>query len=429
MKPEVVISPPKNFDRSKYVVPQLRKENEENDSAPTSKKSKEKETIEEQTSEKEDPQERHFDRVEPIERIFQPRDFALPRKPEEDQGNKGQGSRNISEKVEDIRRAIRPKSEKLSLNDDDWKVVKQKAVEEIADKILRQEVEISTSHAIKASPELQKALLRKLRNRRLPRRDAKSFFEAEIDEKLVKQFSNFGTESEFVDLDELEVDQTFEVLEEARGQLEAGSIVQKDPVEQYIRDLPMEQQRNVFIVANVMDGLRCIYPEVNGSKERVETIIDSGSQIVAVDMVVAIGLGMIWDPDTNVVMQSANGQLQRTKGLARNVPFTFGEVEVFLQLHVVEDAPYQILLGRPFDVLTNSEVQNFPDGDQLIVITCPNTRVKCTIPTYPRGEGIKIRHKTKKPILRRENARARQARKEREDELKREENSEIENFQ
>ena len=69
MKPEVVISPPKNFDRSKYVVPQLRKENEENDNVLTSKKSKEKETSEEQTSEKEDPQERHFDRVEPIMRL------------------------------------------------------------------------------------------------------------------------------------------------------------------------------------------------------------------------------------------------------------------------------------------------------------------------------------------------------------------------
>lgn len=404
----------------------MRDENDENDNASTSKKLKGNETVEEGSSE-EAPPERHFDQVKPIERIFQPRDYALPRKPEVDQGSKNQSERRISEKAEEIRKAIKPKSDKPVLSDDDWKVVKRNAVEEIAEKILKQEVEISTSHAIKASPELQRALLRKIKNRRLPRKDAKSFFEAEVAEKSLEDFSKFGKESQFVDIDELEIDQAFEVLIEPKGQLEAGSVVQKDIVEQYISDLPFEDRKKVVIVATVMDGLRCIFPEINGSKERVETIIDGGSQIVAIDMVTAIGLGLIWDPETNVVMQSANGQFQRTKGLARNVPFTFGEVIIYLQLHVVEDAPYQVLLGRPFDVLTSSEVQNFPDGDQLIVITCPNTDVKCTIPTYPRGEGIRLRRKVKKPILRSENARAR---KERDGEdIKSVEKSEVENFQ
>jgi len=57
-------------------------------------------------------------------------------------------------------------------------------------------------------------------------------------------------------------------------------------------------------------------------------------------------------------MQSANRSLSRICGLARNVPFTLGEVIVLLQVYVIEEAPYTVLMGQPFDSITESKIIN-----------------------------------------------------------------------
>ena len=80
-------------------------------------------------------------------------------------------------------------------------------------------------------------------------------------------------------------------------------------------------------------------------KEQVECILDSGSQIVSMDTSVAGALGLSWDPKTVIHMQSASGQLTPTRGLARNVPFAFSEVVIYMQVHVTDNAPYKVLLG------------------------------------------------------------------------------------
>ena len=98
------------------------------------------------------------------------------------------------------------------------------------------------------------------------------------------------------------------------------------------------------------------------------------------DKMVATGLGITWDPTTVIHMESAHGQVQPTEGLARNVPFRFGEITVYLQVHIINKAPYQVLLGRPFDAFTESLVKNFANGEQEITIICPNTGKKCTMP-------------------------------------------------
>ena len=119
--------------------------------------------------------------------------------------------------------------------------------------------------------------------------------------------------------------------------------------------------------------------------------MDNGSQIISMDTRIATGLHLHWDPDVRVHMQSANGTLNSTRGLARNVPFTFGDITVFMQVHIMDDVPYDVLIGRPFDVLCETEIKNAKNGDQFITITDPNTGRKVTIPTYPRGERPSIK--------------------------------------
>ena len=92
------------------------------------------------------------------------------------------------------------------------------------------------------------------------------------------------------------------------------------------------------------------------------------------------------DPSLSIQMQSANGLLSRTCGLARNVPFTLGGVTILLQVHIMDAAPYIVLLGRPFDTITESRIVNDKKGNQTVCITYPNTGNKVAIPTYKRGE-------------------------------------------
>jgi len=96
---------------------------------------------------------------------------------------------------------------------------------------------------------------------------------------------------------------------------------------------------------------------VNGVTEE-EALLDSGSQIVSMTRDVAAANKISWDPGLSIQLQSANGSLSRTCGLAKNVPFTLGDITVLLQAHIMETVPYKILLGRPFDAITKSTIVN-----------------------------------------------------------------------
>jgi hypothetical protein len=100
---------------------------------------------------------------------------------------------------------------------------------------------------------------------------------------------------------------------------------------------------------------------------------------------VCFALGLIYNPTIILNMQSANGEVDKSLGLARNVPFQLGSVTVFLQVHIIRSPAYDILLGRPFDVLTESIVRNFANEEQTITITDPNSGISATVPTFQRG--------------------------------------------
>lgn len=47
---------------------------------------------------------------------------------------------------------------------------------------------------------------------------------------------------------------------------------------------------------------------------------------------------------------------------------------------------YKVLLGRPFDAVTESVVRNDREGGQSITLTDPNTGAKCVMNTHERGK-------------------------------------------
>jgi hypothetical protein len=178
---------------------------------------------------------------------------------------------------------------------------------------------------------------------------------------------------------------TFTVLSQDTDIGPKGAIVVSDPVLQYYESTPVQQRQRPILAARDVENLRTIFPDINevGAKE---SIIDPGSQVVSIPKLIATELALSWDPDITMGMEGCHGDVELTLGLARNVPFRIGDITLLLQVHIVNKAPYEVLLGRPFDVVGRTTVENDADGDQVLTVKEPSTGRKLTFPTFERGK-------------------------------------------
>jgi hypothetical protein len=163
-----------------------------------------------------------------------------------------------------------------------------------------------------------------------------------------------------------------------------GSFIIADPYETYLNSLPPGAEPDRLIVAKESSALRAIHPLVDHQRH-VEAILDPGSQIIAMAEDIGFDLGLVYDPSIILNMQSANGEVDQSLGLARNVAMRIGDITLYVQIHIIRSPAYDILLGRPFDILTESVVRNFANEDQTITIFDPNSGRRATVPTSARG--------------------------------------------
>jgi hypothetical protein len=208
-------------------------------------------------------------------------------------------------------------------------------------------------------------------------------------------------QSHSISLGALPEPEPFMVATHQDGLVPKGALIGGDKVVQYLSQVPdgkspkriflslKEQEQMRVISADDSAPLRVIYPLISG-KGIEEAILDGGSQIVSMALTTAVKLGLTWDPDINIYMQSANGQVEKTVGLSKNVPFRTGELTVYLQVHVLKAPAYKVLLGRPFEILTAANLKSEIDGSQMLTLTDPNTGKRCTLPTFERGAGKTI---------------------------------------
>ncbi len=185
---------------------------------------------------------------------------------------------------------------------------------------------------------------------------------------------------------DLPVECSFYVTTMQQGLVPEGSTIISDLIVQYLESIPEgEKARTVVVVASSLQSLRSVYLLVSGRK-KLECLCDSGSQIVSCSANLAKQMGWEYDPDIYILMESANRGVEKSLGLVKNVAFLFGEVTVYLQVHVLANPAYDLLLGRPFDTLTSSEVKNSSDSDQTMILMDPNTKKWTLVHTYPRGQ-------------------------------------------
>ncbi|KAG6897364.1 hypothetical protein C0995_010562, partial [Termitomyces sp. Mi166 len=99
-----------------------------------------------------------------------------------------------------------------------------------------------------------------------------------------------------------------------------GTVGAVDPVEAFYSHWPPEHHASLCIAKDT-NSLRAIMAVIDG-KEEVECIVDSGLQIMSMLEEIAHHLGLVYDPTVVLNMQSANGTIDQSQGLARNVPCT-----------------------------------------------------------------------------------------------------------
>jgi hypothetical protein len=62
-------------------------------------------------------------------------------------------------------------------------------------------------------------------------------------------------------------------------------------------------------------------------------------------------------------MEAANSTITKTHGHLQNIRFTFNDIDIYLQVQVMPNTPYDILHGRPFFALMECITKDFTNRD------------------------------------------------------------------
>ena len=222
-----------------------------------------------------------------------------------------------------------------------------KLVKAVFERAMDRTVEVSQRELLALAPDLRRQLKELTTTKRVPVTGSANSFE-EIEEVEVGNFSNVSQEHD------LEQQGRYAVRED-------GTVV----------------------VAEDSLPLRCI-DVVVADKGPVECILDSGSQIVAIRKEVWQRLGIPIRSDKIMMMEAANRTKTATMGVLENLKVVVGPIELRLQVQVMNDAPYDILLGRPFYSLAECVTKDFSSGEQYLTMKDPNSDKQIMVPTRRR---------------------------------------------
>ena len=113
-----------------------------------------------------------------------------------------------------------------------------------------------------------------------------------------------------------------------------SSTIIKDPYEIFLNTALVGHHLNLLTVVKESSTLCSILPLINHHLF-IESILNPGSQVISMAEEACHSLGLIYDPEVKLGMQSANGKINETLGLARNVPIQISEITLYLQFHIV----------------------------------------------------------------------------------------------
>jgi hypothetical protein len=244
-------------------------------------------------------------------------------------------------------------------------------IEKLVESLMKTEVIVPMCNLVGVSAAIQKEIKRQLTKSRVPVEDKPPDKSVAVECRPKIYLNEMSFESIVIEKDESE-------------ELLAGYITGGDPVLQYLSQNPGADSKQLR-QGKMTEPLRAIYCVINGVGQE-ECVLDGGSMIVSMSKKVAVQLGLVWDPSVSIDMESASNHVEQTLGVARNVAFEIGGMKLYLQVHILENPPYRVLLGKPFETLASTVIQTYADGSSEVVIKDPNTKRVAVVPTYERGK-------------------------------------------
>ena len=173
----------------------------------------------------------------------------------------------------------------------------------------------------------------------------------------------------------------------------AANFVAEDLTDSFLTSFTGSESSSVSLDVNKYESttisaapslpLRVIYPSFASGVEP-ECILDSGAQIVVMRRDIWEKLRVPITANKAMSMESANSGTTLTLGMVEHQPVTLGPITIYLQIQVVDNAPFEVLLGRPFfDVLSCMDVSH-SGGTHEIHVKDPKTGTPYVFPTQPR---------------------------------------------
>jgi hypothetical protein len=157
-----------------------------------------------------------------------------------------------------------------------------------------------------------------------------------------------------------------------------------DPFKTYLNTIQHGDNPKPFVAAKESHSIRLVIANIQGSNP-IESVVNPGSSITTMSEDVCHRLGLVYDESVIIELQSANSGIDHSLGLARNVPCEISRITLYVQIHIIRNPAYDILLGHPFDVVTESNIKNWRDESQTIMIFDPNSTKVSAISTFPRS--------------------------------------------
>ena len=122
------------------------------------------------------------------------------------------------------------------------------------------------------------------------------------------------------------------------------AIIIKDPYKVYLCTTPEDHSPDCLTVAKESSTLHTILPLINHN-QYIKSILDPRSQVITMSEAMCHMLALIYDPHIRLHMQLANREVDKTLGLACNVPILVGDITLYVQFHIIRNLAYDVLLG------------------------------------------------------------------------------------
>ncbi|KAH9970148.1 hypothetical protein BJV74DRAFT_736888, partial [Russula compacta] len=97
-------------------------------------------------------------------------------------------------------------------------------------------------------------------------------------------------------------------------------------------------------------------------------IVDSGSQIITICKDLATEVSAHISTSVQLKVEGTNSATNWTLGCAENLTLQVGDVPFKVHAHVIEHAPFCLLLGHPFQKILQCTVEDQPNGNVDVII-------------------------------------------------------------